>query len=263
METLAQKANELDAFVIEDACHAIGSRYTDKQGRLFAVGSCAHSSISTFSFHPVKTIAMGEGGALTTNSKALSEICRKLVTHGITKNPEQFVHHPDAFVSQDNASLWYYEMQYLSGNFRLSDLHCALGSSQLSRLDKFREQRLKLWLHYKKRLSEAGDNIKGLQAERPEIVCWHLFVVLIDFEAFNTTRSKLVHKLLKSGISTQVHYIPVNEHPYYLNLYGQQILTGARDYYRKCLTLPLFFDMTIDDVDYVVDILLDTLNTNS
>src|SRR5262249_4273896 len=144
-------ARERGLFVIEDACHALGTRYHNGAS---AVGGCAHSLAACFSFHPVKTIAMGEGGAITTNSSKLANWTRRLRTHGITQDPHRFVNRDLAFALDGQVNPWYYETAELSYNFRAPDINCALGLSQLHKLSKFLAVRRALWARYQKLLGQ-------------------------------------------------------------------------------------------------------------
>ena len=240
--------------LVEDACHAIGSHYQHETNKKIPVGSCQFSSVATFSFHPVKTITTGEGGALSTNSEAIAIRARRLVSHGIERNTQNFVGESLTRQKLHNEQ-WYYEVQELSGNYRLSDINAALGLSQLKKLDNFVNKRRELWSRYAKLLHSTSPFITHIKPYRQDLTCWHLFVALIDFEALNIERPKLIDSLKGLGIGTQVHYIPVYRHPIYTKKYGQIRLRGAEKYYQRCLTLPLHTEMALEDVDRVVDAL--------
>lgn len=233
--------------VIEDASHALGATYEDGN----PIGSCAHSDITVFSFHPVKPITTGEGGIATTNDPVLAKRMQMLRNHGIEKAADAF----QSATDDDSAAPWYYEQQTLGYNYRLSDLHAALGLSQLAKLERFIGRRRHLAALYDKAFA-ADDIVSPLQAEP----VWrarsahHIYPVAIEFEKTGTTRQAVMNALRKDGIGTQVHYIPVYRHPYYRARYGENF-TGcpnAEHYYATALTLPLFPDMNDSDVDRVV-----------
>jgi UDP-4-amino-4,6-dideoxy-N-acetyl-beta-L-altrosamine transaminase len=236
--------------VIEDACHALGTRYGNAR---HVVGSCEHSLAACFSFHPVKAIAMGEGGAITTNSGRLADAARLLRNHGMTRTPGDF-QQPDLALAPDGSvNPWYYEIAEISHNLRASDINCALAASQLRRLDQFLNARRGLMEHYRTRLSELAPAVVLAPLSADLVPGWHLCAVLIDFEALQIDRRTLMQNLHERGIGTQVHYLPVHLHPFYRNRYGQIDLPGAMSYYRSTLSLPLFPTMTSADVDRVVD----------
>ena len=229
-------AAEAGAVLVEDAPHALGSAMTF-DGRRERVGDCAHSAMATFSFHPVKTIATGEGGMVTTNDDRLAERLRTLRTHGM--------------VRPQGGDPWWYEMPEVGFNYRLPDILCALGLSQLSKLPRFALRRRALAALYAERLAPLAPFVRA--AARP---AWsepvlHLMVALIDFEAAGRSRRQVVEALRTKGVGTQVHYIPVHTQPYYQNRYGRLDLPGAQAWYERCLSLPLFPGMADDDVDLV------------
>ncbi|MCF7800147.1 UDP-4-amino-4,6-dideoxy-N-acetyl-beta-L-altrosamine transaminase, partial [Candidatus Babeliales bacterium] len=230
MEKIYDIAKTYNLFVIEDAAHAIGSLYKNHK-----VGSCKFSDMTVFSFHPVKTITTAEGGAITTNNKDLYEKLLLLRTHGITKNPEKFI---------ENHGPWYYEQHLLGYNFRLSDIHAALGISQLKRLDKFKKKRKELVEIYKKKFS--GDPRFELLKEKDySNAAFHLCPLLINFEKIKITKKELFVKLQNNSLYLQVHYIPVHLQPYYKKL-GFKVgdYPVAEKFYEKEISLPLYPDLT-------------------
>jgi UDP-4-amino-4,6-dideoxy-N-acetyl-beta-L-altrosamine transaminase len=236
--------------VIEDACHALGTRYGNAR---HAVGSCEHSLAACFSFHPVKAIAMGEGGAVTTNSKHLADEARLLRNHGMSRSPDDF-QCPELALAPDGAvNPWYYEVAEISHNLRASDINCALAASQLRKLDRFLNQRRALMERYRVRLAELAPVITLAPWGADLEPGWHLCAVQIDFESLQIDRRTLMLRLRERGIGTQVHYLPVNLHPFYRNRYGEIDLPGALSYYQRTLSLPLYPTMTSADVDRVVD----------
>jgi UDP-4-amino-4,6-dideoxy-N-acetyl-beta-L-altrosamine transaminase len=235
--TLARKQN---LPVIEDAAHAIGSRYADGS----PVGCCAHSAMTVFSFHPVKTMTTGEGGAVTTNSPDLYHKLVLLRSHGITKTPSLLQHNPGP---------WYYEQQDLGFNYRLSDIQCALGISQLKKLDAFHARRREIVAQY----NQALTGLPGLTIpyEAPGLdSCFHLYVLQIDFAALGIPRAHVMKTLADKGIGTQVHYIPVFTQPWYQATYRYEsgLCPNAQAYYEKALSLPLFPKMTNENVQQVI-----------
>ncbi len=253
MADFGKVAREYNLTIIEDAAHAIGTVSTDG-----AVGSCLHSDFTTFSFHPVKTITTCEGGAITTNDKRAADRLRQLRNHGIIRNPAEFTDQ-DAGFEDELPNPWYYEVNEPGFNYRLPDIQCALGLSQLGRLDDFIAQRGALWKRYRARF-DGAEGVSLASDNESALISWHLAVALIDFDHFGTSRGHVMRGLSKAGFGTQVHYIPLYRHPFYRNRYGNQQLPGAEAYYARALSLPLHANMAIEDVDRVVDELLNILN---
>ncbi|ARJ64606.1 UDP-4-amino-4,6-dideoxy-N-acetyl-beta-L-altrosamine transaminase [Magnetospirillum sp. ME-1] len=254
MPGLAAVARRHGLAIIEDCCHALGTIAADGT----VIGDCRHGEMNVFSFHPAKTIAMGEGGAITTNDDALASRLRLLRSHGITRDSSIFVDAEGGFDAQGAPNPWYYEMQDLGFNYRACDIQCALGSSQLAKLPRFAEARRRLVRHYREKLLPLAPKVKPITLSGGDAV-WHLSVALIDFAACNTTRAEVMNALKARGIGTQVNYIPMHKLPYYRSLLGEVSLPGAEEYYRRCLSLPLSAAMTEADVDRVVDTLREVL----
>jgi dTDP-4-amino-4,6-dideoxygalactose transaminase len=228
-------------FVVEDASHAFGA--VEEGGE--ATGACAHSDIAVFSFHPVKPVTTGEGGVAATNDGALARRLRAARNHGIERDAAEFV----AAGPDDGA--WYYEQQDLGFNYRLSELHAALGLSQLGKLPRFAERRRALAAEYDRMLAGQA-HIRPLQSQ-PDFrrrSAHHLYLVEIDFQAIGTTRAAFMTALQAEGIWTQVHYIPVYRHPYYRRRLGEDFsaFANAEAYYARALTLPLHPGMSESDV---------------
>ncbi|MEM9122833.1 MAG: UDP-4-amino-4,6-dideoxy-N-acetyl-beta-L-altrosamine transaminase [Pseudomonadota bacterium] len=255
VEAIQQVAGGLGARVVEDAAHAIGTTYTDSEANTWPVGAARHSDMAVFSFHPVKTIAMGEGGAITTNSEWMGETVRDLRTHGIVRDTGRLRDRSLSFDDEKEAFPWANEMQALGLNYRASDLHCALGHSQLAKLNGFVEKRASLSRHYRALLQDRLPFVTPLQEVSGQNPAWHLFVVRIDFKGLSIRRADVMRALKARGIGTQVHYLPVYRHPYYRACYGDQSLAGAERYYASCLSLPLWPGMGEKDVERVVDAL--------
>ena len=218
--------------IIEDCSHAIGSEYNN-----IPCGNCKYSDFSTFSFHPVKTIAMGEGGAITTNNEAAAEKMRTLRSHGMEKD--------------GNQEIWAYNMNDLGYNYRVSDMQCALGISQMSKLNKFIKRRQEIANLYDELFKPLNPVIRTPVRVRWCDPAWHLYALRIDFKALTMDRGQMMHRLKDKNIGTQVHYIPVSSQPYYQTLYGKKHLEGAEHYYEHTLSIPLYPAMNNQDVEYV------------
>ncbi len=258
MEGLAEVVNRQAqrVYIIEDAPHAIGSRYANGQ----RVGSCCYSDMATFSFHPVKTIATGEGGAVTTNAPELYRKLQLLRTHGITKDPGslQALDMAPELRGTDWNGPWYYEMQELGYNYRMTEMQAALGITQLKKIDSFIQRRREIVDRYNK----VFDDVPWLTApfERERVSsAFHLYVLKIDFQAIKKTRTQVMEELRGKGIGTQVHYIPVHLQPYYRRHFGfgEGNFPRAEAYYSQCLSIPLFPRMTDDDVRRVIQAVKD------
>lgn len=223
--------------VIEDAAHALGSHYVTGE----KVGSCAWSDMTVFSFHPAKTITTGEGGMVTTNQEELYQRLLRFRNNGIERNPK---------LLSRPLSPWYYEVQEISGNYNFTDFQAALGLSQFARLEKFIAKRQRLVNRYRK-LLEGKKHISFLKPVNENRVAHHLFVALIDFKAVKTTRELLMHKLRDEGIGTQVHYIPLYQHPYFQKKMKDvaEYFPNMEKYYAQALSLPLHIEMDENDVD--------------
>ncbi|MBF0158509.1 MAG: UDP-4-amino-4,6-dideoxy-N-acetyl-beta-L-altrosamine transaminase [Magnetococcales bacterium] len=255
MEEIAAVAQQRGLAVLEDGCHALGARYGAQQQH-HPVGCCHHSDLVAFSFHPVKTVAMGEGGALTTNRDDLYRRLLRLRNHGMTQQPDELQQPELALDSTAQPNPWYYEMAEPGYNYRASDIHCALGLSQLGKLTRFVARRQQLVDRYDALLKPLAPTVRPLTRVANGRPAWHLYVVQIDFtelmERRGLDRAALMRQLRVHGIGTQVHYLPVAWQPYYRQRYGMLPLTGAGHYYAQVLSLPLFPGLSDDDVDRVV-----------
>jgi dTDP-4-amino-4,6-dideoxygalactose transaminase len=239
---LSAIAEARDWFVIEDASHAIGGSYRGSRGQWHPVGSCQHSTMCCFSFHPVKQITTGEGGAVTTNDAVCYRALRRFRSHGITRDPGELV-------ASDGP--WYYEQHSLGFNYRLTDVQCALGRSQLRRLDAFLESRRRIAGWYDERFAGV-DGVTPLARPAWSRGAHHLYIVSVAAE-----RRLAAYEALRRGrIQANVHYIPVYRQPFYrARGFTEFSLPGAERYYAGALTLPLFPAMTEADVRRVVDVL--------
>jgi UDP-4-amino-4,6-dideoxy-N-acetyl-beta-L-altrosamine transaminase len=240
MEAIKAIAEERQLIVIEDAAHAIGATYV-AGGETFKVGSCAHSDMTIFSFHPVKHMTTGEGGMVTTNNPKLYEKLCLLRTHGITKIAEKMTR---------NEGPWYYEQHELGFNYRITDMQCALGLSQLERLDNFVARRRQIASEYSKAFSGCRELI--VPAQRADThSSWHLYMLRLH----SVDRGKVFSLLRERGVGVNVHYIPVYLQPYFQEKFGcaKGDCPRAEHYYQGAITLPLYPDMTDEEVAYVID----------
>jgi UDP-4-amino-4,6-dideoxy-N-acetyl-beta-L-altrosamine transaminase len=239
--------------VVEDACHALGTEYPGvNDGNLVPVGACADADMAIFSFHPVKTITCGEGGAVSTRDAVLAEKLRLFRSHGMTRNPADFENTDLAFGPDGEPNPWYYEMAELGYNYRLSDINAALGASQLRKLDTFIKARQRIVAHYDRALKDLAPVVQPNGRVPGCTVGWHLYPVRIDFDSIGLDRATTMNRLREAGVGTQVHYIPVPSQPYYRKLYSKQVFQGAETYYKQTLSLPLFPGLTDGDIDAVV-----------
>jgi UDP-4-amino-4,6-dideoxy-N-acetyl-beta-L-altrosamine transaminase len=242
MSGLQKVADRHRLSLIEDACHALG---------VPSVGSVAHSRAACFSTHPVKAIATGEGGCVTTSDERLADKMRVLRSHGMTRVPDAF---RNVQLSHEGGvpNPWYYEMTELGWNYRLPDILCALGISQLAKLTRFWRRRGEIAELYDRMLAPLASIVQPV-GRTSRNHGWHLYAVLIDFAALGVSRAHLMTALREFGIGSQVHYIPVHRQPFYQDLYGEAVLHGADAYYARCLSLPIYPSMTDDDVRHVAD----------
>jgi dTDP-4-amino-4,6-dideoxygalactose transaminase len=244
MGALAGVCRDRGVLLIEDACHSLGVKN---------VGAAEYSIAACFSTHPVKAIATGEGGMVTTRDAGRAARMRRLRSHGMVRDAADFENRDLGF-EETEANPWYYEMHELGWNYRLPDVLCALGISQLRKLAKFRRRRLEIATLYDRLLAPLAPAIRPVPHD--ERHGWHLYAVLIDFASLGTTRARAMRRLQVQGIGTQVHYVPVHRQPYYRRRYGSSAaLPGADAYYARCLSVPLFPAMGDGDVQRVADAL--------
>ncbi|OFX19448.1 MAG: UDP-4-amino-4,6-dideoxy-N-acetyl-beta-L-altrosamine transaminase [Bacteroidetes bacterium GWA2_31_9] len=247
LEQFKKLANKHNLWIIEDACHAPGGYFLDSKGKKQNCGNGNFADLAIFSFHPVKHIATGEGGMITTNNKELYEKLLLLRTHGITKNPT---------LLSENHGGWYYEMQELGYNYRLTDIQAVLGVSQLKRANENLERRKEIAKRYDSALSNSKLQIPSskFQIRNPKSTeghAFHLYVIQVE------NRLELYNYLREKGIFAQVHYIPVHLQPYYKQLgWKKGDFPVAENYYEHCLSIPMYHSLSDSEQDYVIETLL-------
>ncbi|MBW1767647.1 MAG: UDP-4-amino-4,6-dideoxy-N-acetyl-beta-L-altrosamine transaminase [Deltaproteobacteria bacterium] len=240
--------------LIEDAAHAIGSAY-QYDGKEYYCGSCAHTDISVFSFHPVKTITSGEGGAILTNDDKLADKLRHFANHGIEKDPEKFI-------NQKESPEWYHEMHSLGYNGRITDIQCALGLSQLKRLNEFKNRRQEIVKEYNHALRELEEGQIIILPPWPEETdpCYHLYPIRLGPNS-KIKRDDLYMQLRDNGIYCQIHYIPIYRQPFYQERYNYNFdrFPEAEKYYDSCISLPLFPDMDDKTIKFITGSVTDII----
>lgn len=284
---IAAIARQRGALVIEDACHGVGGGFTH-DGKVWKHGGHPWADMTVFSFHPVKTMTTGEGGMLVTDNKEYARRARLLRSHGMERDSSRFVgldSRPDFQLSAEalrdsagakavgatdtfNSQLsehgpWYYEMQDLGYNYRITDIQCALGLSQLARLDEFLQHRREIVTRY----NEAFAALPFLKTPQlspfnsQHLVSWHLYTVLIDFVAIGKTRTTVMEELRVRGVGSQVLYIPVYLQPWYRQTYGYEPgkCPNAESFYAQALSLPLYPVLSDDDVLRVIQAVKDVV----
>jgi UDP-4-amino-4,6-dideoxy-N-acetyl-beta-L-altrosamine transaminase len=251
MEGLKLLSKKYDFKIIEDAAHAVGGQYADGS----SVGSCKYSEFSGFSFHPVKNIACGEGGVLFTNSHEMYLKLLRLRSHGINKIEHDWVNKEEAY-TDGRLNSWFYEMVELGYNYRITDIQCALGLSQLERLSDFKKRRIEIGQKYDEAFNLL-QNVKVVQDKTRHLSGNHLYVIKINYEKIGVSRLDLMDKLREGGINGHVHYIPIPMQPYYKDLYpeAEKEVPNAIEYYRNSLTLPMYPTMTDVDIERVINLI--------
>jgi UDP-4-amino-4,6-dideoxy-N-acetyl-beta-L-altrosamine transaminase len=240
MKRISELANLYHFKIIEDASHSIGGLYRNNH-----IGSCEYSDAVVFSFHPVKMITTGEGGAVLTNDKELYEIMFKLRVHGITKNKNQMLnpenHH------------WYYEQLHLGYNYRMTDIQAALGISQLKKLNVFMKKRQEIANIYDELFTELP--VKTQRKDKNIISSNHLYIIRIDKLKIKRSHGYIFNFLIKNNIGVNLHYIPVYRHPYYKQFgYNFKNFPESEKYYSEAISLPIHTKLNLDDISKIVDL---------
>ena len=237
LDKIKEIAKKYSLIVIEDACQALGAHYGNRK-----IGSI--SDMSVFSFHPVKSITTGEGGAILTDNEDYYRKMKKFITHGITKDNFENETHGD----------WYCEMQCLGQNYRLTDFQCALGISQLKKLDRFIEKRRNIAKKYDAQLRLVDEIILPVSDDEKYKSAWHLYVIrLKDFKAGK--KRELFDWLRKNNIGAQVHHVPVHLHPYYHKTFGFNygMMPNAEQWYESAITLPIYPNLKEEEQDFAIN----------
>jgi len=234
---------QYSCFLIEDACHAFGSKYEYRK-QIHYIGSCKHSDLCVFSFHPVKTITTGEGGAITTNNKFLAKRIKLLKNHGIVKEKQY----------------WKYDIRELGFNYRLSDINCALGLSQLNKLEKFITKRKNIFLTYKNKLKNLKSFL-NFPCYSNNFNSYHLFIIKVNFKKLKTNKDKMFRHLIQKGIYPQFHYVPINKFSFYKNKNNEEF-KGAEEYYNNSFSLPIYYDLKKNELLYIIKIINNFITKN-
>ena len=231
--------------IIEDASHALGSKYSEEQ-----IGSSTYSDISVFSFHPVKNITTGEGGMILTNNKEIAEKVNLYRSHGVTRDTNKMFN--------KNEGLWYYEQLLLGFNFRMNEIQASLGISQMNSLDKFISKRNEVSQMYMKNLKNLPLTFQKVRNE--DLSAWHLFIIHLKLDQLELTRLEIYNSLREKGIGVNVHYIPVHLQPFYRNLgFKQGDYPNSESYYDGALTIPMYTKLKKKDIEFVIQALQESI----
>lgn len=253
MPAIYEIAKSNGAVVIEDACHAVGGQI-EHDGMRYRIGGHPFADMSVFSFHPVKTMTSGEGGMLVTDNDDYANQARLLRTHGMIRDPNECV--GLGYDDYDERGPWYYEMQSLGFNFRITDFQCALGLSQLERLDIIVDRRREIVSRYNEAFTNHEHVITpSLRNEaESQLTSWHLYTIRVDFDDVEKTRTQVMMELRERNVGTQALYIPVHLQPYYRKRFGYSAgkCPNAELYYQQTLSLPLYPTMHDEDVEAVI-----------
>lgn len=245
MKAIKKLADQYGFHIIEDASHAIGAEYNGKP-----VGSCEYSDIAVFSFHPVKIITTGEGGLATTNSPELFEKMNLFRSHGVTRSPD--------LMQGESDGPWYYQQVSLGFNYRITDIQCALGTSQMQRLDEYISQRRSLAARYSELLCDLPLILPYQDSE--QISAWHLYVIQVDTLNEGPKRRQVFETLREKGIGVNVHYIPVHTQPFYKNMgFAEGQFPESERYYSRAISLPMYATLTEEQQDHVIHSLKEIL----
>ena len=247
MKSIFELSKEYGFAIIEDASHAIGGMYTDEP-----VGNCKFSDIAVFSFHPVKIITSGEGGAAMTNNPKLDQKMRLFASHGITRNTELMENVPDG--------PWYYEQLSLGSNYRMTELQAALGLSQMSRINSFIQKRHQIAKRY-------NDELKHLPLTLPaqgneHYSSYHLYIIRLKLDAIQKSHKEIFKELIHEGLGVNLHYIPVYHHPYFKKLgFKKGYCPEAENYYREAISIPIYFGLSDELQDQAIETILKVLSS--
>lgn len=246
MKKIKEIADKHNLIIIEDACHALGAEYEKSK-----IGSCKYSDMTVFSFHPVKHITTGEGGMITTNSKRLYEHLLLLRSHGITKDSNKLIN--------KNEGPWYQEMQELGFNYRITDFQCALGISQLKKIDMFIEKRKEIVRIYDNFIKKNLKYFEFFEMPVDRRSSHHLYVLKLKER---DKRKYFLEGLKAEDIVLQVHYVPIHLQPYYKLMFGysEGDFPNAENFYKKIISLPIYYNLTKDEISKVIDTLGKLIN---
>ena len=246
LEGLSKVAKKYDSFIIEDACHALGSIYYGKKNGY--IGSCKYSLATTFSFHAIKNITMGEGGAVTTNDAALASKIKLNISHGMIRNTKKMINPP-------KDSPWFYQMKDIGWNYRASEVSCALGLNQFKRINKIIEKRNTIACLYKKYLAHNKYVSLPKFSDKKFGQGWHLFQLNINFKKLKFKKKEFIEHLRSHSIGSQVHYIPLVYQPYYSANKEKEFLIGAYSFYQNTMSIPMYTSLSERDVKFIAKII--------
>lgn len=243
MEAIKRLSIEYKFKIIEDASHALGARYKGQ-----AVGAGNYSDITVFSFHPVKMITTGEGGMALTSSKTLRDKMLRDRTHGVVRDPK-------LFTKFNEDEIWGFQQQDLGFNYRMSDIHAALGISQLKKLDQFIHRRTQIADIYNQAFK--GSFVVPQEITKDVISSYHLYVVRLKLDNSSKNQQQVYTGLREQGVGVNLHYIPVYRHPYYRRLgFPERYCNEAESYFRETLSLPIYPNLTLKQQEKIIEILL-------
>ena len=241
MESIKALADEYGFKIIEDASHATGADYKNTK-----VGSCRYSDMTVFSFHPVKIVTTGEGGIVLTNNKELYEKLKLYRSHGITRDSD--------LMTQEADGPWYYQQIELGFNYRMTDMQAALGCSQMDSLDEFVARRRYLVKRYNEKLKNLP--LRTHYQDEATNPSWHIYIIRVDFTKVKLSKKEIFARMWDRGIVLNLHYIPVHTQPYYQKLCFQKgDFPVSEKYYEEAITLPLYYDLTDEQQDEVIEAL--------
>jgi len=235
---------KLKCFLIEDACHALGAKYQFEKKKI-SIGSCRHSDVAVFSFHPVKSITTGEGGVVTTNSKNIFQKLKIYKNHGIIRKKNKY---------------WNYDIKSSGYNYRLSDINCSLGISQLNKLDTFISKRKKIFLYYQRKLKNYKSIVTLINNHNPHNA-YHLIILNINFKILKSNKEKLFNFLNKKSIYPQFHYIPIYKFSLCAQKYNARHFKGSEEYYKSCISLPVYYSLTKKQMSHVINKIIEFINS--